>query len=55
MGLSLIPAHDANELDWLTFEQQGVLTSAQAVALLGRGQVRGKLAAEQFRYTPQLV
>ncbi|HEX2771379.1 MAG TPA: DUF559 domain-containing protein [Micromonosporaceae bacterium] len=49
MGLPLIPAHDADELDWLAFEQQGVLTSAQAVALAGRGKVRGKLAAKQWR------
>jgi very-short-patch-repair endonuclease len=47
--LPRVPASDADEFDWLAFEQQGVLTSAQAVALIGRGRVRGKLAAKQWR------
>lgn len=49
MGLPTIPAHDADELDWLTFEQQDVLTAAQAADLIGRGKVRGRLAAKQWR------
>jgi hypothetical protein len=44
-----IPGPDASELDWLLFEQDGVLTSAQAVRLIGQGRLRGKLAGKQWR------
>jgi very-short-patch-repair endonuclease len=44
-----IPGHDVSELDWLLFEQDGVLTSAQAVNLIGQGKLRGKLASKQWR------
>jgi very-short-patch-repair endonuclease len=44
-----IPGPDASELDWLLFEQDGVLTSAQAVRLIGQGRLRGKLAGKRWR------
>ncbi|HEX5596405.1 MAG TPA: hypothetical protein VFX61_10360 [Micromonosporaceae bacterium] len=43
------PGPDGDELDWLSFEQDGILTSSQATALLGRGRLRGKLAGGQWR------
>jgi len=33
----------------LCFEQDNVLTSSQAVGLLGRGKLRGRLATKQWR------
>jgi very-short-patch-repair endonuclease len=44
-----IPGHDARELDWLLFEQGGVLTSAQAAELVGRDRLRSKVANGQWR------
>lgn len=44
-----LPARGADEFDWLIFEQSGVLTTAQATALAGRGAVRGHLAAGRWR------
>jgi very-short-patch-repair endonuclease len=43
------PRRDAGELDWLIFEQSGILTSAQACRLLGRGVVRTRLEHERWR------
>jgi hypothetical protein len=44
-----VPGQDADELDWLLFEQSGVLTCAQAASLLGRGRLRSKLDSGQWR------
>ncbi|HTF08906.1 MAG TPA: hypothetical protein VK659_12115, partial [Asanoa sp.] len=44
-----IPADDASPLDWLLFEQAGVLTHRQAVAHLGPGAVRHRLATNRWR------
>jgi very-short-patch-repair endonuclease len=44
-----VPRHDAGPLDWLTFEQSGVVTSRQAVDALGRGAVRGRLRSGAWR------
>ena len=44
-----LPGHGADEFDWLTFEQSGVLTTPQAVRLTGRGTVRGHLTAGRWR------
>lgn len=43
----------ATELDWLAFEQAGVLTVNQATRLLGRGVVRGRLRAGRWRRVSQ--
>ena len=45
----MIPAPDAGELEWLLFEQAGVLTTAQASGLLGAGVVRGRLGRGVWR------
>jgi very-short-patch-repair endonuclease len=37
------------ELDWLLFEQDGVLTTAQAATLLGRGRIRTLLDSGRWR------
>jgi very-short-patch-repair endonuclease len=44
-----VPGREAEELDWLLFEQENVLTSGQAAELLGRGTVRHRLAVKQWR------
>lgn len=44
-----IPGPDATEIEWLLFEQAGVLTRTQAVALLGRHQVARHLAQGRWR------
>jgi len=46
---SLLPDDDADEFDWLAFEQSGVVTSDQAVRLLGRGAVRGLVGSGRWR------
>jgi len=43
------PGQDASELDWLLFEQEGVLSSGQAAALLGRGKSRSAIARGRWR------
>jgi very-short-patch-repair endonuclease len=44
-----LPGRDADELEWVTFEQAGILTTAQAVELAGSGVVRGHLNAGRWR------
>jgi hypothetical protein len=44
-----IPTDEASPLDWLLFEQAGVLTQRQAIAHLGRGAVRHRLATNRWR------
>ncbi|WP_242624710.1 endonuclease domain-containing protein [Krasilnikovia cinnamomea] len=43
------PRRDADLLEWIGFEQCGVLTVAQAVAAAGRGVVRGHLRLGRWR------
>jgi very-short-patch-repair endonuclease len=45
----MLPTEDADEFDWLAFEQAGVLTSDQATRLLGRGTVRGLVRSGRWR------
>jgi very-short-patch-repair endonuclease len=47
--LRTVPGREAEELDWLLFEQDGVLTAAQATGMIGRGQLRSRLAVKQWR------
>ncbi|MER7893393.1 hypothetical protein ABTX15_26565 [Micromonospora sp. NPDC094482] len=47
--LPRIPADDAGALDWLAFEQAGVLTTAQATRLLTDGAVRGMVRSGRWR------
>ncbi|RKN49081.1 DUF559 domain-containing protein [Micromonospora endolithica] len=44
-----LPFDDANALDWLTFEQAGVVTTAQATRVLGAGAVRGRVRSGRWR------
>lgn len=44
-----VPGRAASELDWLLFEQEGVLTTAQAVRSLGRGRLRSRVASGRWR------
>ncbi|WP_412745626.1 hypothetical protein [Krasilnikovia sp. MM14-A1004] len=44
-----MPRPDADLLDWIGFEQRGVLTVGQAVAAVGRGVVRGHLRLGRWR------
>jgi hypothetical protein len=44
-----LPGSAAGELEWLAFEQAGVLSTTQAVALLGRGVVRGLVRRNVWR------
>jgi hypothetical protein len=44
-----VPGTGASELQWVSFEQSGVLTTAQAVDLLGRGIVRGLIRRRVWR------
>ncbi|MEU7776405.1 hypothetical protein ACIP95_20600 [Micromonospora parva] len=36
-AVQMLPADDADALDWLAFEQAGVLTTAQVAGLLSEG------------------
>jgi hypothetical protein len=45
----VLPPRDADELDWVAFEQRGILTTAQATSLLGRGVLRGHLRSGRWR------
>ncbi len=44
-----LPAEDADALEWLTFEQAGVVTTAQASRLLTEGTVRGHVRSGRWR------
>lgn len=44
-----VPPPDASELDWLIFEQSGVLTYEQAVSCLPPGRVRGMVRSGRWR------
>jgi len=44
-----LPAPDADEVEWILFEQSGVLTTAQAERLLSPGKVRHLLATGRWR------
>ncbi|MER7456666.1 DUF559 domain-containing protein [Micromonospora sp. NPDC126480] len=44
-----LPADDADALEWLTFEQAGVVTTAQATRLLTPGTVRGQVRSGRWR------
>jgi hypothetical protein len=48
-GRVFLPGPEAGELEWLTFEQEGVLSTTQAVGLLGRGVVRGLVRRNVWR------
>jgi hypothetical protein len=43
------PRDDASEIDWLDFEQSGILTHSQAAGVLGRGRVRSLVAGGRWR------
>ncbi|WBB81719.1 hypothetical protein O7606_10350 [Micromonospora sp. WMMD882] len=43
------PSADLTELDWLAFEQGGVLTTAQATGLLTEGVVRSRIRTGRWR------
>ncbi|SIN40133.1 endonuclease domain-containing protein [Micromonospora cremea] len=45
----MLPADDADALDWLAFEQASVLTTAQASRLLSEGMVRGRIRSGRWR------
>jgi len=45
-----VPGWDAGELEWLVFEQAGVLTSAQASRVVGRSAMRTRLDRRQWRW-----
>ncbi|GIF21191.1 hypothetical protein BJ973_005360 [Actinoplanes tereljensis] len=44
-----VPGPDASDLDWLIFEQAGVLTTAQAEQLITPGKARGHLRLNRWR------
>jgi hypothetical protein len=44
-----LPSDDASELDWLLFKQAGVITWAQAVALLSPGKIRHLLTTGRWQ------
>lgn len=44
-----LPRADADELDWVQFEQGGVLTTSQAIRLLSPGKVRHLIASGRWR------
>ncbi|XTZ16454.1 endonuclease domain-containing protein [Micromonospora echinospora] len=44
-----LPRDDAATLDWLAFEQSGVLTTAQATGLLTEGVVRSRIRTGRWR------
>jgi very-short-patch-repair endonuclease len=43
------PAADADDFEWLLFEQAGVITTQQAFGFLGRAAVRTNLAQQRWR------
>jgi very-short-patch-repair endonuclease len=45
----VLPGRDADELEWAAFEQRGILTSRQAIDLLGEGVVRGHVRCGRWR------
>ncbi|KAB1946256.1 hypothetical protein F8271_07270 [Micromonospora sp. ALFpr18c] len=45
----MLPADDADELDWLASEQSGVLTTAQVSRLLSEGTVWGRIRSGRWR------
>ncbi|MEK8109528.1 hypothetical protein NKG94_43355 [Micromonospora sp. M12] len=45
----MLPSDDADALDWLAFEQAGVLTTAQVRGLLSEGTVRGRIRSGRWR------
>jgi hypothetical protein len=45
----VLPGRDADELEWTVFEQRGIVTTAQATRLVGRGAVRGHLRRGRWR------
>ncbi|MDG4810652.1 hypothetical protein O7634_28180 [Micromonospora sp. WMMD1120] len=45
----MLPADDADALDWLAFEQAGVLTTRQVSGLLSEGTVRGRVRSGRWR------
>jgi hypothetical protein len=45
----LVPGRSASECEWVSVEQEGVLSTAQAVDLLGRGVVRGLIRRGVWR------
>jgi hypothetical protein len=44
-----VPDRDADELEWVVFEQAGILTVRQATALVGAGRLRTQLRANRWR------
>jgi len=44
-----LPGREAAELDWVTFEQSGVLTARQAAGLLSEGVLRGLVRSGRWR------
>ncbi|MFG3419242.1 hypothetical protein [Micromonospora sp. NPDC048063] len=44
-----LPADEADALDWLAFDQAGVVTTAQATRLLTEGTVRGHVRSGRWR------
>jgi hypothetical protein len=49
MRFGAVPRDDADGLDWLTYEQRGVLTYRQAVGVLGPGRVRSRTTSGRWR------
>lgn len=49
MPTAHLPADDATDLEWLAFEQSGVLTTRQAGRLLSEGAVRGLVRSGRWR------
>jgi hypothetical protein len=45
----VLPSRDADELEWTVFEQRGILTTRQAVGMLGEGLVRGHVRGGRWR------
>ncbi|SCG17608.1 hypothetical protein GA0070610_3928 [Micromonospora echinofusca] len=44
-----LPADEADALDWLAFEQAGVVTTAQVTRSLTEGTVRGRVRSGRWR------
>jgi very-short-patch-repair endonuclease len=49
MATARLPADEATDLEWLTFERSGVLTTRQATRLLTEGAVRGLVRSGRWR------
>ncbi|MFC7547564.1 endonuclease domain-containing protein [Plantactinospora sp. GCM10030261] len=47
--IARLPSRDASELDWLAFEQHGVLATRQAYRLLNEGIVRSRVRTGRWR------